>query len=376
MYRYHTMKQAKREAFNLGYTKGVKFPWRTINGDETSPYYPAGSAQFHINSDIAYAIIKYFEVTNDIEFMIAYGFEMMLETALFLKEAVNFYDGYYHLNGVTGPDEYTTVVDDNYYTNDMLKYHFLNLSNFYQKYQKDLKPIFQKLEIEEAVIDEFTEIGNKIYLPFSKELNIYAQDSSFLKKKRFDLKSVPEDKYPLLLNFHPLYLYKHQILKQADTMLSMMLLDFQNESILHDSFDYYEPITTHDSSLSKCIYSILAFKLKNDRLAYDYYLKVLQTDYLNIHKNTEHGLHVANLGGSYIGFVYGIVGLRIHSQYLTLNPIVIPEITGYEFHIRYHGKKVKIKVDKEILIESEGPLTVQIYGKMIHITNDFRTEMQ
>ncbi|MBU1020682.1 MAG: family 65 glycosyl hydrolase, partial [Firmicutes bacterium] len=375
MYRYHTMKQAKCEAINLGYSKGVKFPWRTINGDETSPYYPAGSAQFHINSDIAYAIIKYFEVTNDLDFMVDYGFEMMIETALFLKEAVNYNDGFYHLNGVTGPDEYTTVVDDNYYTNQMLKYHFEYLSRFYPKYQKSLSGVLSKLHIEESVISELKEISENIYLPFSKELNIYAQDASFLKKKRLNLNEIPEDKYPLLLNFHPLFLYKHQVLKQADTMLSMMLLDYDNLDILQDSFDYYEPITTHDSSLSKCIYSIMAFKLNNYELAYDYFTKVLQTDYLNTHKNTEHGLHVANLGGSYLGFVFGVVGLRIHSDCLTIHPIKLKEITGYEFNIVYQGSKVNIKVDDVLTIKTTKKIKMNIYGKQIEIVDCYQTAL-
>ncbi|MBN2605444.1 MAG: glycoside hydrolase family 65 protein [Bacilli bacterium] len=375
MYRYHTMKQAKQEAINLGYTKGVKFPWRTINGDEASPYYPAGSAQFHINSDIAYAIIKYFEVSNDLDFMIKYGFEMMIETALFLKEAVNYNDGFYHLNGVTGPDEYTTVVDDNYYTNQMLQYHFTYLSKFYPKYQNELNGVLKKLGIEESVIRDLKDIADQIYLPFSKELNIYAQDASFLKKKRLDLTQIPEDKYPLLLNFHPLYLYKHQVLKQADTMLSMMLLDYSDMDILQDSFNYYEPITTHDSSLSKCIYSIMAFKLNNTELAYNYFTKVLQTDYLNTHKNTEHGLHVANLGGSYLGFVFGIVGLRIHSECLSIYPIKLKEISGYEFNIVYQGSKVHIQVDDVITISSSKRIKMNIYGNEVDIIDTYQTAL-
>ncbi len=376
MYRYHTMGEAKKEAENLGYSNGIKFPWRTINGEETSPYYPAGSAQFHINSDIAYAIIKYFEATNDLDFIIDYGFEMLVESARFLKEAVNYNGDHYHLNSVTGPDEYTTVVDDNYYTNELLKYHFSNVATLYSKYQKEFSKVFTKLNVTKEEIDIIKDIALNIHLPFDKELNIYTQDAAFLKKKKLDLSVIPEDKYPLLLNFHPLFLYKHQVLKQADTMLSMMLLDFEDESILEDSFNYYEPITTHDSSLSKCIYSILAFKLKNYELACDFFKRVLETDYLNTQKNTKHGLHVANLGGSYLGFVYGIVGLRIKEDHLKINPVITEDIKGYEFSVMYHGETINIKVDDQLTLTSSGSVSLKVYGKDILLNGIYHTALK
>ncbi len=376
MYRYHTMDQARIEANNLGYGKGVKFPWRTINGEEASPYYPAGSAQFHINSDIAYAIIKYFEATNDLDFMINYGFEMLVETARFLKEAVNFNGKYYHLNGVTGPDEYTTVVDDNYYTNQLLKYHFEFVDTFYGKYHQKLVEIIKKMELMEDEVLHFREIAKKIYLPFDEKLNIFIQDAAFLKKKKLDLTKIPANKYPLLMHFHPLFLYKHQVLKQADTMLSMMLLDYDNEEILEASFNYYEPITTHDSSLSKCIYSILAFKLKKCELAYDFFEKVLETDLLNTQKNTSHGLHVANMGGSYIGFVYGVVGLRIKDEYLVLNPLVNEKMDKYELNIQYKGKNINIVVDQELTITTKRPVNLKVYGKIIELEGQYKTALK
>jgi len=376
MYRYYTMDEARVEAKNLGYNKGIKFPWRTINGAETSPYYPAGSAQFHINSDIAYAIVKYFEATNDFDFMVDYGFEMLIESARFLKEAVNYNGNHYHLNSVTGPDEYTTVVDDNYYTNQLLQFHFRYVDLFYNKYLNELSDVTNRLKITEDEISLLREIADKIHLPFDKELNIYTQDATFLKKKILDLSKIPEDKYPLLMNFHPLYLYKHQVLKQADTMLSMMLLDFDDESILKDSFNYYEPITTHDSSLSKCIYSILAFKLKNYDLACRFFKKVLETDLLNTQKNTSHGLHVANLGGSYLGFVYGVLGLRIKENYLLINPITTNEIKGYELNVIYQGETIRIKVDDRVTISSTGIVSLKVYEEEIELNGVYQTALK
>ncbi len=376
MYRFHTMEQARVEARNLGYDKGVKFPWRTINGEEASPYYPAGSAQFHINSDIAYTIIKYFEATNDLDFIIRYGFEMLVETARFLKEAVNFNGQYYHLNGVTGPDEYTTVVDDNYYTNQLLKYHFEYVETLYGKYTQELSEVIKKIKLIEDEVLCFKEIAKKIYLPFDENLNIFIQDASFLNKKKLDLTKIPSNKFPLLMHFHPLFLYKHQVLKQADTMLSMMLLDYDNEKILNDSFDYYESITTHDSSLSKCVYSILAFKLKKYDLANDFFENVLETDLLNSQKNTSHGLHVANMGGSYIGFVYGIVGLRIKENYLVLNPLSTEKISSYELNVQYKGKNVNIIAEKKLTITTKETVKLKVYGKEIKLNGRYQTTLK
>ena len=375
MYRYNTMSEARNEAKNLGYNVGIKFPWRTINGDEASPYYPAGSAQFHINSDIAYAIIKYFEATNDLDFMAKYGFEMMVESARFLKEAVNYNGNHYHLNSVTGPDEYTTVVDDNYYTNQLLKYHFSYIYKLYNEYNLEFSTIIGKIKITSSEIEMFKEIAEKIHLPFDKKLNIFTQDAAFLKKKKLDLKSIPADKYPLLMNFHPLFLYKHQVLKQADTMLSMMLLDYDDRSILEDSFDYYEPITTHDSSLSKCIYSILAFKLKKYDLACSFFTRVLETDFLNTQKNTNHGLHIANMGGSYLGFVYGVVGLRIKENHLLISPITTKEINDYELKVMYQGVSISIKVDDQVTISSNGNVRLKVYDKLVELNGTYQTKL-
>lgn len=375
MYRYNTLAQARNEAFNLGYTKGAKIPWRTINGDETSPYYPAGSAQFHINSDVSYAIIKYFEVTNDLEFMVNYGFEILLETARFLVEALDYKDGIYHLHGVTGPDEYTTLVDDNYYTNQMLKYHFEKTVEFYHEYLNKLDKVNTRLLVTKEEIVNLLDISKKIHLPFNKELNIYAQDTSFLSKKKLDLTSIPKDHFPLLLNYHPLYLYKHQVLKQADTLLAMVLLDIEDQSIYRDSFNYYEPLTTHDSSLSKCIYSIAAFKLGKLEFGCKYFKEVLETDLLNNHKNTEHGLHVANLGGSYLGMIYGILGLRIHKDYLSVNPKTTKAIKAYELNIIYRGNSINLKVSTSLEITSKSEVLFKINNEEVVIKGYYKTDL-
>jgi alpha,alpha-trehalose phosphorylase len=372
LYRYNILDKAKVEAKNLGYTRGVKIPWRTINGEESSPYYPAGSAQFHINSDVSYAVIKYYQITNDFEFMRDYGFEILIETARFLSEATNYYDGFYHLQGVTGPDEYTTIVDDNYYTNSLLKYHFEYIFQFYKKYKSELVHQLMKLDVTEEEINQLNTIAKQIYLPFNKELNIYAQDNSFLSKKKLQLDKIPDDMFPLLLHYHPTYLYKHQVLKQADAILGMVLLDDVETDVYKNSFEYYEPITTHDSSLSKCIYSIAAYQLNKVEMADRYFLEVLKTDYFNNHKNTQHGLHIANLGGSYLVLVYGILGLKIYDEYLSLTPVTSKIIQKVDLKIKYHGKTIQIRLDESLRIETKETVKFRINGKHIVVKDSYQ----
>lgn len=373
LYRYHKMKEAKQEAINLGYQKGIKIPWRTINGMETSPYYPAGSAQFHINSDVSYAIIKYVEATNDLDFLFEYGYELLIETARFLKEAVNYHDGLYHLNSVTGPDEYTTVVDDNFYTNVMLQYHFEKCVQYYKTYHQELSKVVKVLGITQDEIKQYDDISKHINLPYDDSLGIYIQDRNFLNKQKLDIDSIPREKFPLLLHFHPLYLYKHQVLKQADTMLALLLLDRFEEDVVRRSFEFYEPITTHDSSLSKCIYSIIAFQLNRVEAASNYFRRVLETDINDIHNNTKDGLHVANLGGSYLGFVYGLIGLRIHQDHITLYPRVTNEINNYKIQFKYHGNTVGVSVNEHVTITTTGAVSLKIYDKDIEVNGTYQT---
>jgi alpha,alpha-trehalose phosphorylase len=376
MFRYHTLQQAKVEAMNLSYDKGVKIPWRTINGNEVSPYYPAGSAQIHINSDIAYACMKYYEATNDLDFMIDYGFEIMVETARFIVENANYKNGFYHINSVTGPDEYTTVVDDNYYTNVMFQYHLENILSLYKEHRDKLNKIYQQLNLSEDEMDMFAQIMNNIYLPYDEKLKVYLQDINFKNKKRLLVKDIPKDKRPLLLHYHPLYIYRHQVLKQADTLLAMMLLEYNDYDVLSNTYDYYEPITTHDSSLSKCIYSINAFHLGKNEEGYAYFEDVLKTDYDNIQENTEHGLHVANLGGSYLSLIYGLLGIRAHKDYLMIAPLKCMKMNYLELNIKYQGVNIKVIINEKVKVFTDNEVLIRIYDQILKVRGELITAIK
>jgi alpha,alpha-trehalose phosphorylase len=320
MFRYHTLDEAIIRARELGHKRGAKYPWRTIDGKEVSPYYPAGTAQYHINAAIAHSFIQYYHVTNDVDFIIQKGFKVLYETAMIYLEIGNFYNGEFHINNVTGPDEYTAVVNNNYYTNKMAQHHMRFVIDFYQKHKDVLKEI-----ADEDTIQEMVNASEQMVLPFDQTLNIYAQDDHFLSKKRLDFSQIRK---PMLLHYHPLSIYRAQVCKQADVVLAHYLLDDEPMDVMRDSLNYYEAITTHDSSLSKCIYSIMYSRVGNIEKAYEYFDEQLRMDIDNTLSNTHHGLHVANLGGTYLTIVSGFLGLRTNDG-LSIRPYLPTSWPGY-----------------------------------------------
>lgn len=354
MYRYHTLNEAIIRARELGHKRGAKYPWRTIDGKELSPYYPAGTAQYHINSAIAHSFIQYYHVTNDEKFIVSKGFQVLYETAIIYLEIGHFYQNQFHIQNVTGPDEYTAVVDNNYYTNKMAQHHMRFVIDFYQKHKKELKDI-----ADEAVISEMIEASEKIVLPFDEGLKINAQDDHFLSKKRLDMTQI---KKPMLLHYHPLSIYRAQVCKQADVVLAHYLLDDEPFDIMKNSVDYYEAITTHDSSLSKCVYSIMYSRTGNIEKAYSYFEEQLRMDIDNTLSNTHHGLHVANLGGTYLTVVSGFLGLRTNNG-LSIRPYLPTAWPGYEVQLNYRDVNIQFKITDTLEITTDQAIELSIYGK-------------
>lgn len=365
-YRYTTLEQAKENATVLGHSKGALYPWRTIMGKECSGYFPSGSAAYHINGDIAYSIIAYYLATKDLDFIREKGMEILVETARLWIDAGAWYEGSFRINEVTGPDEYTCMVNNNYYTNALAKYHLYWVVKFDsllggQNYAK-------KEEIE-----EFEEASAKMYLPYNEKLGINPQDDSFLEKKIWNLSDTPKDKFPLLLHYHPLYLYRHQVCKQADTVLAHFILeDMQSLETIRNSFLYYEKITTHDSSLSTAVFSIVASKLGLEEKAYQYFGDSAKLDLYNRHHNTKDGIHTANMGGSYMTAVYGFGGVRMKETGLFLAPSLPKTWKGYKFKICYEDSLIRVEVHKQgcrVILEEGNSIKLFLYGKEYLLTD-------
>lgn len=378
LYRYSILDKARERAREMGHRKGALFPWRTISGGECSSYFPAGTAQYHISADIAYSYVQYYLVTKDLDFLKSYGAELLIETARLWMDTGHYHEGKFKIDAVTGPDEYTCIVNNNYYTNVMAKHNLRWAAKAIEELEKHapdtLVSLKAKLGVTDEEIAEWIKAAEAMYLPYDPTLNINPQDDTFLQKQVWDFENTPKEHYPLLLHYHPLTLYRYQVCKQADTVLAHFLLeDEQDESVIRDSYHYYEKITTHDSSLSSCVFSIMAAKIGELDKAYEYFIETARLDLDNTHGNTKDGLHMANMGGTWMAIVYGFAGLRVKESGLSLAPAIPKQWQSYRFSIQYLGRHISVSVDtkgtKVNLLNGE-ELTIKLYGKKYQLTKD------
>lgn len=350
-YRYGGLPKARERARQMSHERGALYPWRTIAGEECSAYYPAGTAQYHINADVAYSIRLYLLATKDFDFVAQYGAEIVLETAR-IWTGIGSYDreNRFCINAVTGPDEYTAVVNNNYYTNAMARMHMAFACEIADRLQAerpaDWRRVAGAIGLEEGEIAAWRAACAAMRLPYDAELGIHAQDDSFLSKKPWDFANTPADKYPLLLHYHPLVIYRHQVCKQADVVLALLLLSDEFElADKRRDFDFYEKVTTHDSSLSSCIFSIVAAEVGYADKAYAYFMETARLDLDNTHANTEYGVHTAAMAGTWLGVAYGFAGMRLGSGGLRFAPTIPAKWTRYAFRVHVHGALLEVTVD-------------------------------
>lgn len=376
-FRSRTLPDALERARELGHLKGALFPWRTINGKECSGYFPAGTAQYHISGDITYAFVQYYLATGDLAFMATHGAEVVFETARLWLDAGHFSNGRFRIDGVTGPDEYTAIVNNNYYTNVMARYNLrwaVKLRQLLQQAEPELlAALLERIGMDDVEFDVCTQAADAMILPYSDTLDIHAQDDSFLSKAPWDFSRNPTDGTPLLLHFHPLALYRHQVCKQADVVLSHFLLEEGvAESTLQKSYDYYEKITTFDSSLTACIYSIMASRLGMAEKALDYFSETVRLDLDNTHLNTKDGLHMASMGGTWMALIYGFAGLRLHEGFLSLMPAVPSGWGSMAFSLCYQGSLLSLVISPTALSISVAgaPVQLEIGGRRYTVSTD------
>jgi alpha,alpha-trehalose phosphorylase len=351
-FRYGMLDAARTRAREVN-QQGALFPWRTISGEEASAYYAAGTAQYHINADIAYALMKYVQVTGDTEFLHQEGVEVLIETARMWR-SLGFYSqragGRFCINGVTGPDEYNTVVNNNGFTNLMARENLWaaarTLGEIRECNPGRFAALGHDLGVSDAEIAEWRAAGDRMYVPYDDTAGIHLQDDEFLSKKPWDFANTPSEKYPLLLHFHPLVIYRHNVIKQADIVLAMFLLgnEFSPEQ-KRRNFDYYDPLTTGDSSLSVSIQSILAVELGYLDKAIEYWTYAAWMDLADVHANVEQGCHIASMGGTWMAVVYGVAGMREHNGHITFHPR-LGRIERLAFHLTIQGQLLMVSIDR------------------------------
>ncbi|MBT2761227.1 glycosyl hydrolase family 65 protein [Paenibacillus sp. ISL-20] len=373
LYRYSTLEQARDRAREMGHRQGALFPWRTISGTECSSFFPSGTAQYHISADIAYSYIQYYLAEQDRDFLMSYGAEVLIETARLWADIGHYYNGAFHIDEVTGPDEYTCCVNNNYYTNVMAKHNLkwaAKSCSILKSYDaQGFKSLCDRLGVTEDEIMAWAKAADAMLLPYDEALGINPQDDTFLRKAVWDFDNTPEDKYPLLLNYHPLTIYRYQVCKQADTVLAHFLLeDEQSFETIQRSYDYYESITTHDSSLSSCIFSIMASKIGSMDKAYEYFIETARLDLDNTHGNTKDGLHMANMGGTWMSIVYGFAGMRLKESGLSLSPAIPQDWEKYAFRLNFSGRLIGVSIEKDgvtLEIVEGDSIEIKLYDKSV-----------
>lgn len=376
-FRYQLLDAARRRAAELS-QHGALFPWRTINGEEASAYYAAGTAQYHINADIAYGLAQYLAATGDRDFLLRVGIDILVETARMWADLGFWLDQEFHIHGVTGPDEYTTVVNDNLFTNVMARFNLDFAATSVRQLAAEDGPEYDamvaRLGLEESEIDEWEQAARGMAVPFDDHLGVHPQDLHFLEREVWDLANTPRDKRPLLLHFHPLVIYRFQVLKQADVVLALFLQGefFTREQKLAD-FEYYDPITTGDSTLSAVVQSIMAAEVGYSDLSLDYFLKALYVDLADLHQNTADGVHVASAGGVWNALVYGFGGFRDHRGRYTFDPRLPAAWPSLTFRLQLNGTRLCVVVRQsqiEFTAETGGGVTIEVRGKQIDLASD------
>lgn len=367
-WRHSILPAARRRAIQLG-LKGAVFPWRTIAGPECSGYWPAGTAAFHVGADIADAVVRYIEVTGDECFAREVGLELLADTAR-LWCSLGHYDPHrrFRIDGVTGPDEYSAVADNNVYTNLMAQHNLVCAAEAAARHPDRA----QALGIDAPEVKRWRDAAAAMVIPYDDALGVHAQDEGFTSHERWDFDKTSDGQYPLLLHFHYFDLYRKQVVKQADLVLAMHLRGaaFTDEEKARN-FAYYEALTVRDSSLSACTQAVLAAETGHLDLAYDYLTEAALMDLDDLEHNTSDGLHTASLAGTWIALVQGLAGLRERNGGLTFSPRLPVGITKLFFTIRVQDRRVHVEIapDATTYRLHEGkPLSVLHDGRAVTVT--------
>jgi alpha,alpha-trehalose phosphorylase len=340
-WRHLTLKLAQDRARSLGLA-GAAFPWRTIRGQECSGYWPAGIAAFHVNADIADAVVRYQAASDDEAFSSGAGLELLVETAR-LWRSLGHHDasGRFRIDGVTGPDEYSAVADNNLYTNLMAERNLREAFDAIERHPRRAAEL--GVDAEEAA--SWRDAAQAMFVPYDKQREVHPQAETFTEHEVWDFDATAPEQYPLLLHFPYFDLYRKRVVKQADLVLALHLRGdaFSDDEKARD-FAYYERLTVRDSSLSACTQAVVAAAVGHLELAYDYLSEAALIDLDDLQHNTRDGLHIASLAGTWIGAVAGFGGMRDHDGVLSFAPRLPQALTRLTFRLGFRGRRLLVEV--------------------------------
>ncbi len=371
-FRHDMLPAARRRARELD-LPGALFPWRTINGQEASAYFPAGTAQFHIDADIAHAVSRYWQLTEDWDFLAHQGVDLLVETAR-MWLGLGFWSASgaartFHLHGVTGPDEYSALVDDNFFTNVSARANLRAAADALAALAAHDPAVARsaraRLAISPGEVDAWQQAADAMHVVPDPTLGVHPQDARFLERERWDAAATPSHRRPLLLHFHPLVIYRRQVVKQADVVMAHFMYGEQfTAQQKRADFDYYDPLTTGDSTLSATVQAIVAAEVGHAELAMDYFSDALLVDLADLHGNTRDGVHVASAAGVWNALVYGFGGLRDHDGQIRLDPRLPGRWHGLDFTVGAGPSRVRVLVrpGHVTLRLAAGPATHVVVG--------------
>lgn len=367
-WRRQTLPVARNHARSLGLA-GAAFAWRTIAGPECSGYWPAGTAAFHINADIADAALRYLDATDDTTFERETALPLLVETArLWRSLGQHDMEGRFRIDGVTGPDEYSAVADNNVYTNLMAQMNLRSAAEVVTRHREEAAE--RGVSTEEAA--SWRDAAEAMMIPFDERIGVHPQNEGFTDHARWDFAGTRADQYPLMLHFPYFDLYRKQVTKQADLVLAMVVRGeaFSAEQKLRN-FDYYEAITVRDSSLSAGTQAVMAAEVGHLDLAHDYLGEAALMDLSDIEHNTRDGLHIASLAGTWTALVMGFGGMRAAGGVIGFSPRLPDGISRIRFRVRYRGRRIGVSVEAERatyeLLDGRA-VTVRHFGEDVRLT--------
>jgi alpha,alpha-trehalose phosphorylase len=362
-WRRDTLDLARRRALQLGLA-GAAFPWRTISGAECSAYWPAGTAAFHIGADVAAAVIRYLAASEDEDFERGAGLELLVETARFWR-SLGHHDpaGGFRIDGVTGPDEYSAIADNNVYTNLMAQQNLRAAAELAERHADGAA----ELGVGEEEAASWRDAAAAMTIPYDEELGVHPQSEGFTGHQRWDFGASGTDRYPLMLHFPYFDLYRKQVVKQADLVLAMHARgDAFDAGQKARNFAYYEPLTVRDSSLSACTQAVIAAEVGQLELAYDYFGEAALMDLEDLERNVRDGLHIASLAGAWVAAVAGFGGMRDHGGEPRFAPRLPERLTRLAFRLRWRGSRLAVEVSDDgvayTLLDGP-PLEIRHFGE-------------
>jgi alpha,alpha-trehalose phosphorylase len=369
-WRHSTLPMAAERARQLGLA-GAAFPWRTIHGEECSAYWPAGTAAFHVNADIADAVIGYLDATGDEAFEQGVGVDLLVETAR-LWWSLGHHDpqGRFRIDGVTGPDEYSAVADNNVYTNLMAQQNLAAAADVAARHRDRAR----QLGVDDEETARWRDAAQAMYIPYDDILGVHPQAEGFTDHQVWNFAATTAEQYPLLLHFPYFDLYRKQVVKQADLVLAMHRRgDAFTAEQKARNFAYYERLTVRDSSLSACTQSVIAAEVGHMRLAYDYLAEAALMDIYDLEHNTRDGLHIAALAGTWTALVAGLAGLRYRNRIFSFAPRLPEGLSRLALKICLRQRRLAVSVTAATatytLLDGE-PITIAHHGEPVTVSLD------